>query len=90
MWDLESGEELRTLSGHTSSVNAVAVTPDGRRAVSGAADNTLKVWDLESGAVIATFSGNGPIHQCAVTGDGRTFAAGDDSGQVHILRLEEP
>ena len=34
MWDLESGRELRTLEGHSDWVNGVAVSPDGRRAVS--------------------------------------------------------
>jgi WD40 repeat protein len=34
LWDLESGQTIRTLKGHTDLVNAVAVTPDGRRAVS--------------------------------------------------------
>ena len=32
-----------------SRVRAVAVTPDGRRAVSGSDDRTLRLWDLESG-----------------------------------------
>ena len=49
VWDLESGEELRTLAGHSDYVSGVAVTADGRRAVSASWDNTLKVWDLESG-----------------------------------------
>ena len=34
LWDLGTGETLRTLKSHTSTVNAVAVTPDGRHAVS--------------------------------------------------------
>ena len=48
VWDLERGEELRTLEGHTGWVDGVAVTPDGRRAVSACDDRTLKVWDLET------------------------------------------
>ncbi len=35
---------------------AVAVTPDGQRAVSASEDNTVKVWDLETGEVLATFT----------------------------------
>jgi WD40 repeat protein len=49
IWELESGRELQTLSGHAGVVLAVAVTPDGRRALSASWDKTLKVWDLESG-----------------------------------------
>ena len=33
VWDLESGQQLQTLSGRRHQVWAVAVTPDGRRAV---------------------------------------------------------
>ena len=54
LWDLESGQTLRTLEGHTDWVNAVAVTPDGRRAVSGSEDRTLRLWDLESGQTLHT------------------------------------
>jgi WD40 repeat protein len=34
LWDLKSGQTPRTLEGHTASVYAVAITFDGRRAVS--------------------------------------------------------
>jgi len=43
----------------------VAITPDGRQAVSGAWDETLKVWDLASGAVVATFTADAPLFACA-------------------------
>jgi WD40 repeat protein len=88
VWDLENGQEVRTLQGHRDWVNAVAVTLDGRRAVSASADSTLKVWDLSSGQAIATYSGDGALSACAVTSDGRTIVAGGASGQVHLLRLE--
>ena len=54
LWDLESGQCLRTLEGHTDAVRAVALTPDGRRAVSASDDHTLRLWDLESGQCLRT------------------------------------
>jgi WD40 repeat protein len=53
--DLGSGCELRTLSGHQDDVAAVAVTPDGKRAVSGSYDKTVIVWDLVGGRELARF-----------------------------------
>ena len=44
---------LSRLEGHTSSVTSVAVADDGRRAISGSEDHTLRVWDLESGEELA-------------------------------------
>ena len=69
---LESGRELRTLTGHSSYVNAVAVTPDGQRAVSASDDQTLKVWDLASGRELRTLTGHtDPVTAVAMTPDGQ-------------------
>ncbi len=88
LWDLESDQTIRLLEGRTSSVNAVALTPDGRRATSASRDRTLRVWDLKSGEEIAAFTGESGMVSCAIASDGRTIIAADDSGQVHFLRIE--
>ena len=85
---LPGGRLIRTLEGHTGGVSAVAVTPDGSRAVSASYDSTLKVWDLETGEILSTFSGDSPIYACAVSPNGKTIVAGEDLGRVHFLRLE--
>ena len=87
VWELESGRALRTLKGHTDSVIGVAVTPDGKRAVSASWDKTLKVWDLESGEALATFTGEADVLCCACDDD--MIICGDAGGRVHFLNLEE-
>jgi WD40 repeat protein len=77
---------LATLEGHGGWVTAVAVTPDGRRAVSGSDDGMLKLWDLEQGTVLATFTADQDITAVAAISD-RLFLAGDGGGRVHLLEL---
>jgi len=42
LWDLATGKTLLTLKGHTEAVNSVAFSPDGKRALSGGQDWTLR------------------------------------------------
>ncbi|MDT9296124.1 MAG: WD40 repeat domain-containing protein, partial [Arthrospira platensis PCC 7345] len=69
-------------------VNAVAIAPDGKRAVSASDDKTLKLWDLATGEEIASFTADAGFWACAVAPDGAGVVAGDESGRVHFLRLE--
>ena len=58
MWDLETGQDLMTFSGHSDYVRRCALSPDGARVVSASLDRTLKVWDLKSGEEVITLSGH--------------------------------
>jgi hypothetical protein len=79
---------LRTLEGHSADVSGVAVTPDGKRAVSASGDKTLKVWDLESGVALRTLEGHSDrVAAVAVTPDGKraVSASGDKTLKVWDL-----
>jgi len=82
-------ELVRTLEGHSDVVDGVAVTPDGRRAVSASQDKTLKVWDLESGRALCTLEGHSDrVTAVAVTPDGRRAVSASDDQTLKVWDLE--
>jgi WD40 repeat protein len=87
IWDLRTGDQLSMLV-CSDAVRSVALSGD-ERLVIGVDDGTVQIWDLQLGRVIASFSSDTRMMVAAVSPDGRTIAAGDYTGQVHFLRLEE-
>jgi WD40 repeat protein len=83
------GPLIRTLEGHTGVVTTVAVTPDGRRAVSASNDRTLKVWDLETGEQRRTLEGHtDPVNAVAVTPDGRRAVSASSDYTLKVWDME--
>jgi TIR domain/WD domain, G-beta repeat len=78
----------RTLQGHSKWVNAVAVTPHGRHAVSGSHDKTLCVWDLATGETEATLqSPTSWVNAVAVTRDGWHVVSGSGENTLRVWDL---
>ena len=63
--------------GHTSKVNAVAISSDGRYAASGGSDKVLRLWDVSTGNEIETLKGNTAIvNSVCFSPDGRYILSG--------------
>jgi len=50
---VSSGREIRSLTGHSSYVLAVAFSPDGKLALSGSGDTTTRLWNVQTGKEVA-------------------------------------
>jgi WD40 repeat protein len=89
VWNLETGQEKSTLTGHRDWVCAVAVTPDGKHVISGSGDKTLKVWNLETGQEKSTFTGHRiSVSAVAVTSNGKYVISGSGDKTLKVWNLE--
>jgi len=83
------GPMLRVFEGHTDDVTAVALSGDGKRAVSGSQDGTLRVWDLEGNQPPRILEGHmGYVTAVALSADGKCVASGSDDHTVRVWDLE--
>ena len=80
-----TGDKTLILEGHSDFVTSVALSPDGRQALTGALDRTMRLWDATNGTFIRTFIG----HTRAIQ-DVAFSPAGDQALSVsddHTMRL---
>jgi len=78
-----------TLKGHSHYVSSVAVSPDGKRVVSGSWDKLLKIWDVETGAEVRTLTGHlGWVTSVTFSPDGKRIVSGSWDKTVKIWDAE--
>jgi len=82
------GPLVRNLEGHNGSVRAVAISPDGKIAVSGSEDGTLKLWDLSTGKALNTLEGHrDTVNSVAISSDGKIAVSGSEDDTLKLWDL---
>jgi WD40 repeat protein/serine/threonine protein kinase len=87
VWRATSDWENRTLKAHTGWVMSVALTPDGKRLVTGGdeEDSPLKIWDVVSGQELPKLKGHADgVASVAVTPDGKRIATASADGTARL------
>src|SRR5205807_1893257 len=85
LWAPRTNRELLRLTGHTDAVRSIAVSRDGKRAVTGSDDRTVRVWDLHNGREIQRMA----RHKAGVTGvaispDGKLILSSSRDGSLRL------
>src|ERR687885_516630 len=79
---------VNTIDGHSSYVNYIVISPDGKTLVSGSADRKIKIWDLSSGREIRTLLENSlHINYFAISPDWQIIATGGSNNTIKIWNL---
>jgi len=77
------------LGGHNLGVQAVAIAPDGKRAISASSDQTLKIWDTDTGIELRTLTGHtGSVRGVAIAPDCLTAISASDDNTLKIWDIE--
>ena len=81
--------EIRRFEGHTEGVGSVAYAADGRRALSGSNDNTVRLWDVETGKELRRFEGHADhVTTVAISPNGRLALSASKDGTARLWDTE--
>lgn len=78
----------RTFTGHSFDVRRLALSIDGKRALTSSGDNTVRLWDTASGATLRTFRSSRIVSGIGLSGDGQYVLVNYDDGTAVVFAVE--
>lgn len=85
IWDVTTGDLLRTIHAHNGPVNAIQL--HGDNIVSASGDTLVKMWDVKTGACIRQFAGHTRGLAC-VQYDGKRIITGSNDRTIRVFDAE--
>ena len=87
-WDLETGQLIRTFTGHTRDVVAVYCLPDHLHLISASHDGKIIIWNKQTGEIVKKIEANDEwIRAFAIAGNGLYAATGSDDNLIKIWEI---
>jgi predicted CXXCH cytochrome family protein len=87
LWDLATGQVVKTLTGHTGPVTALRFK-GADTLVSASADQSIRLWNLADGTPIGTIATPAAVTALAVLDDGKRIVSGSADNMVRVWRPE--
>ncbi|CAG4935622.1 unnamed protein product [Colias eurytheme] len=98
LWDIASGEKLKTMETGTTDVwtldfspdgknvvSGIAYSPDGKYIASGALDGIVKIFDVAQGKLVHTLEGHAkPIRSLCFSPDSQLLLTASDDGHMKL------
>jgi WD40 repeat protein/energy-coupling factor transporter ATP-binding protein EcfA2 len=92
LWNAETGQQLKTLTGHKHPVYGMSFRPDSKVIATSSEDGTIKLWDTATGNELETLEKlpvQDNIYSVDFSRDGKTLASiGYKDGSVKLWNLE--
>ncbi len=89
LWDLRT-KKAKTLTGHDSTVMAMAISPDGKTMATASYDRSVRVWDLSTGECREKLHGHtGPVRALAFSPDGLRLASAGSDLSIKIWNVKD-
>ncbi len=79
---------INTLTGHTSWIVSVAISPNKQIIASGALDDTIKIWNAQTGELLQNITGQfRAVNSLAITPDSQILVSGSDDDKVRVWSI---
>lgn len=85
IYDVASGNLIRTISGNNGAVFSLDYNNDGTLLAAGSQDNNVRIWNANDGSLVATLTGHtSDIASVKFSADGSHLVTASTNGQIKV------